>query len=311
MRVTTTTAVVTWAAAPVVRSALRAADVLDRPTHRSSHSLPVPRGGGVACALGVLAGGILARREGGGLTGRQALAVGVLTTTGLADDIHGLPAAVRLAVQVAAGWGAGRGGADVTGALAFPVIVNVVNFMDGINGITGLTALAWGVTGAGGGAPTVAALVAGAAAGFLPWNLPGGQLFLGDSGSYLFGSLIGSGVLSTSSAREAQRLLVPLLPYLADAGLTLCRRHLHGEPLLVAHREHAYQRLVHEAGLSHAQVAAGHAVVVAGLGLVAQRCSAPVATATGVVVALAWACAPVIVKRIRRDPRRSRQQLAH
>ncbi|WP_068325343.1 hypothetical protein [Janibacter terrae] len=199
----------------------------------------------------------------------------------------------------------------MTGALAFPVIVNVVNFMDGINGITGLTALAWGVTGAGGGAPTVAALVAGAAAGFLPWNLPGGQLFLGDSGSYLFGSLIGSGVLSTSSAREAQRLLVPLLPYLADAGLTLCRRHLHGEPLLVAHREHAYQRLVHEAGLSHAQVAAGHAVVVAGLGLVAQRCSAPVATATGVVVALAWACAPVIVKRIRRDPRRSRQQLAH
>ncbi|KJK13556.1 hypothetical protein UB45_01965 [Terrabacter sp. 28] len=151
----------------------------------------------------------------------------------------------------------------VLAALLFPVIVNVVNFMDGINGISGAVLVVWGVaavilgTSVGLGAlTTLGAMSLGAALGFLPWNVPDARLFLGDSGSYLMGGIIAAGAtISVPQDVPLGILLSPLALYVGDVALTLARRRHRGQPLLEAHKDHAYQRLVSVAGISHPKVA--------------------------------------------------------
>jgi UDP-N-acetylmuramyl pentapeptide phosphotransferase/UDP-N-acetylglucosamine-1-phosphate transferase len=190
-----------------------------------------------------------------------------LALVGFADDRFDLAPVIRLGAQVAAGAlmgiAAGSGWLVAAGALIAPIVVNVVNFMDGINGITGLSAAVWGATawlaGLAANAETlwiIGATTVGAALGFLPWNAPSARLFLGDVGSYLFGALIAAGIV-VGLAREASPLILvaPLTLYLADTGTVLIRRARRGDPLMVAHREHAYQRLAAEPAVNHLTVA--------------------------------------------------------
>ena len=292
-------AAVTAGAAPFLRAGLVAIDMLDVPNDRSSHAAPVPRGGGLACALGVATAVAAHPRP---APGRELVGVAALTLVGLADDRRGLPAVARLSAQLAVGAVAGSPGAAgvARGAVVVPAAVNVVNFMDGINGISGLTALAWGLHAARVEPDSASGqAVAGAGLGFLPWNLPRARLFLGDSGSYLLGSLVGTSI-TRAEPRVAVRLALPLAPYLLDAGATLARRALAGRDVMTAHREHAYQRLVHEHGFSHVQVAGAHALLVAALGQAARRLPLPAATVVAVGVGGAWAAAPEIVSWARR-----------
>lgn len=201
------------------------------------------------------------------------LAAILLAAVGYADDRASLPAVLRLGAQIVmgalVGLAAGGGWWPVVGALCVPIAVNVVNFMDGINGISSLNVTVWGVVAMGVGHASdasaltvIGAVTAGSALGFLPWNAPTARLFLGDVGSYLFGAMIGVGILVGS--REGASpvvLLAPLSIYLADTGATLIRRAVKGSSLLTAHREHVYQRLVGEAGLSHLVVAGGTATL--------------------------------------------------
>jgi UDP-N-acetylmuramyl pentapeptide phosphotransferase/UDP-N-acetylglucosamine-1-phosphate transferase len=141
-------------------------------------------------------------------------------------------------------------------------IVNAVNFMDGINGITSVVMAVWGVTALAVAADSgveslqvIGGVTLGAALGFLPWNALRPRLFLGDVGSYLLGGLVGAGlIVGWLEGASVAVLAAPLAPYAADTGWALVRRARRGSPLMVAHREHAYQRLVHEAELSHVTV---------------------------------------------------------
>ncbi len=260
----------------------------------------------MACAAGVSAGALALARHGRGLTRGQATGTALLTVTGFIDDVQGLPPAIRLVSQGTAGLISAPCGQRLRGAAVLPIAVNIVNFMDGINGISGLTAVSWGVTAAGARhAHPIAALVAGVGAGFLPWNVPRPRLFLGDSGSYLIGSLIGNAALHTTTTKETTALVVPLLPYLADALVTIGRRLARGEAVLRPHRQHAYQRLVHDHAWSHGQVAVTHGVLVAGLGLLANRSSTHVSVIVGATAATAWAFAPEALTRLQRDSRDS------
>ena len=260
--------VVTLLGTPVTRAALANWGMLDIPNDRSSHALPVPRGAGVACSLGVIValGLAYATRE---TTPPWLATLGViaLAALGFRDDHSSMPAPVRLVAQVAVGAlvGAAVGGPwwSILGVICLPIAVNVVNFMDGINGITALNLGCWGLVAARLGSAhdaealtVLGAASAGAALGFLPWNAPKAQVFLGDSGSYLFGSMVGTGVLVGLYAGVPVAVLVsPLAVYLADTGSTLVRRALRREALMVAHRQHVYQRLTAEAGLTHGTVA--------------------------------------------------------
>jgi len=274
---------VAGALAPPLLALLRRGHVLDHPTARSAHAVPVPRGGGVAPAIGAL----LAVALTPSLDGRQRWALVVTAAgfgiVGLMEDLVGVGALRRLAVQFVAGAAAavllldrlaGAGPARV--AVALTVVfwlvgfVNAFNFMDGIDGISVAQAVCAGVTwflvGRHTGNDVLAAggiIVAGAALGFAPWNLPAARMFLGDSGSYFLGAWLAAlAVVGIRAGVPAEAVLAPLALYVADTGATLVRRVARGERWYEPHRDHAYQRLG-DAGWSHVRTAGLVAACVA------------------------------------------------
>ena len=263
----------------VVKPLLARWGVLDVPNERSSHHRTVVRGMGLAVAVAVLLpyGSALLT---GAIEVDRSVALVVLAVTGLfaalgwAEDYRGVSVRVRLAAQLGVGLAATAVLVTVlgtsawwlpVGTLAIAAYVNMANFMDGINGISGLHGLAAGLLYAWAGASNdlpwmVAAglAVAGGFAGFLPWNLGRGTVFLGDVGSYLLGgSLAGIAVAAFLSGVYVEYLLPPLAVYVADTSVTLLRRVRAGEAWYRPHRQHVYQRLT-DVGLSHT----GSALVV-------------------------------------------------
>ena len=272
--------------------------ILDVPNHRSSHSTPTPRGGGLAIAavlLGAIAllllDGDLDRHLGAALLGGGALVAAV----GWADDHGGVRAAYRAVVQLAAAvWGVAWLGGFPTITLGTRVYapgpagsvlavvgvvwcINFYNFMDGIDGIAALNGIVVGAFGAlllsdSGHAylAVISTIVAGTCAGFLYWNRPPARIFMGDVGSGLLGFVFA--MLALASERQAGPavlLWVLLLGvFVVDATITLARRVLHGERWYDAHRRHAYQRLV-QSGRSHLVVTVGVAILDAALGAAA------------------------------------------
>ncbi|MHB1533768.1 MAG: MraY family glycosyltransferase [Acidimicrobiales bacterium] len=275
-------AAVTVLAAPLVVVALRRGGALDRPNERSSHVTPTPRGGGIAVAAGVSVGVVVL-----GLSRRPwpeaAIAgAGAFALLGLVEDLRGIPALVRLALQgglavVVATWLAERWNVPApwvavvlaAAALWLVAYVNAFNFMDGINGISVaqvvVAAGAWVVLGLVehvGALTALAALALGGAVGFAPFNVVRAKVFLGDIGSYGLGALLAGGALVGLQARLApEAVLAPLLPYLADTSTTILRRVRAGEKWYQPHKRHAYQRLV-ALGWSHLRTAAFVAAVM-------------------------------------------------
>lgn len=272
--------------APVALTLLRRAGILDHPSERSSHAVPVPRGGGVAPALGAMLALLLASS----LEGRQrvviAVAAAVLGLIGLVDDVVGVRALFRLASQFLAAtvvgvlllgtqsgpdrWRLAVGIGIVFWLVAF---VNAFNFMDGIDGISVAQAVGAGVTWALVGLHTDSAamaaggaIIAGAAFGFAPFNIPRARMFLGDVGSYFLGAWLAVvAVLGIRGGVAPEAVLAPLVLYAADTGTTLVRRIAHGECWYLPHRDHAYQRLG-AAGWSHARTSAFVCVCIVACG---------------------------------------------
>ena len=277
--VATAAACVSFVTSPVIRRILVQRGILDNPNHRSSHSQPIPRGGGWACLAGASAGCLTAWAAGAPLPLRTGVGVLALTLVGSADDARGLDAKTRLAAQALVGGAAGAAsGHRLADPLVVAATVNVVNFMDGINGITSLTTAVWGANAAHVGVTRnnahvaiIGAALGGSALGFLPHNLRERRMFLGDVGSYLIGSAMALTALHPSLTwRERALVLAPLAPYVADTGATLAKRALQGKNVLEAHREHLYQRLANERGLGHVSVSAIYASVAAATALLAR-----------------------------------------
>lgn len=297
-------AIVTVGVAPVVKGVMIRVGVIDVPNHRSSHVLPTPRGGGVACVLGVAAAALAAQLAGRDLSWPVICGAVLLAAVGFIDDRQSMPAATRLTAQVVAGAAVGSllGGPrlGLLGMVTFPLLVNAVNFMDGINGITSIVLSVWGVTafavGLQDGSPALAlvgVITLAISVGFLPWNLPRAQLFLGDVGSYLFGALAAGGLLLGAHAGVSTATLVaPLLLYLADVFVTLARRALRGRALTQAHREHTYQRLTGEIGWSHGSTALLVGGLSAGLVVVWHFAPRPIASVVTVAVVLLYLALP-------------------
>jgi UDP-GlcNAc:undecaprenyl-phosphate/decaprenyl-phosphate GlcNAc-1-phosphate transferase len=264
------------AAEPPTIALLRRRRVLDVPGERSSHSVPTPRGGGAPIALGLLVAASVAVASGDVVSGLAfGLAVSLFGLLGLVDDLRGLPAVARLAVQAAGAaavatllvlrlpWPPLAVAATAIAAAAWLVgFVNAFNFMDGVNGISGAHALIGGVAYAclaerlqdGFGVAAGLALAVGAAV-FLPWNAVRARVFLGDVGSYSIGAALAVlAVRLILLGVPVEAVAAPVALYLADVGWTLQRRVRGGEQWLEPHRTHVYQRWC-DAGWSHPEVA--------------------------------------------------------
>ena len=136
-------------------------------------------------------------------------------------------------------------------------LVNVINFLDGIDG------LATGVSGIAGfvifllalaiGQPAVAVIalaVAGAAAGFLPFNFSPASIFLGDSGAYFFGLILA--LLAIYSGGKLATAFLVLGFTIIDGLLTVLRRLYHRGSPFQADRTHLHHLLL-DSGLSQRQ----------------------------------------------------------
>ncbi|MBF0268021.1 MAG: glycosyltransferase family 4 protein [Alphaproteobacteria bacterium] len=252
--------------------------ILDLPNERSSHSVPTPRGGGLAVMAVVLAVWSMLGLQLGAPQELWIVIPAALLLMGLSwiDDRKGLSPLIRLAVQaVAVGIGllalpAGPVFQDglpwwldrTLAGLAWLWFVNLFNFMDGIDGISGVETIAIGT----GVALLVemcalhpdlydlALVLVAVALGFLVWNWHPAKIFLGDVGSVPLGFLLGWLLLTLAAlGLWAPALLLPAY-YLADATITLFKRALRREKIWQAHRSHFYQQAV-QAGNSHARVA--------------------------------------------------------
>lgn len=283
-----------WSLLPVVAGlslvltgALRryalARNLVDIPNARSSHSVPTPRGGGVAIVasfllalpwlavaglaswhlvwalLGAGAGvALLGFLDDHGHVAARWRLLGHFTAAGWALFwLGGLPPVMVLGHTLDLGW-VGHGLAVVY----LVWLLNLYNFMDGIDGIAGVEAIcvclgaatlyALPETAGGGQAIDLwlPLLLACAVVGFLAWNFPPARIFMGDAGSGFLGITLG--ILSLQAAWAAPQLLwswvILLGVFVVDATLTLLLRLLRGDKVHQAHRSHAYQHAARRFG---------------------------------------------------------------
>ncbi|AOE64669.1 glycosyltransferase family 4 protein [Pseudomonas corrugata] len=245
--------------------------IIDVPNARSSHTVPTPRGGGVAIVLSfLLALPILVTTEFLTWPGMWAMlgAGAGIAVLGFLDDhghiaarwrllghfaaavwalywLGGLPAITLFGLHFELAWLG-----DVLAVFYLVWMLNLYNFMDGIDGIASVEAIC-ACLGASvlywiGGFETliVAPLVlAMGVAGFLYWNFPPARIFMGDAGSGFLGVILG--ILSLQAAWASPKLLwvwlILLGVFVVDATVTLIRRLLRGDRVYEAHRSHAYQ----------------------------------------------------------------------
>ena len=254
---------------PLVRVLARRLGFVDRPAARKVHREPIPLGGGVALAIGILAGVGAATLAGGAtLSPREAIAVlgGLVFVVllGLWDDARPLPPLAKLSGQLiaAAGLvlGSGHPVPSALGGLGVPcaviaavALMNACNFLDNMDGILGGIALVCGLgfllaaRGAAPAAAVLAAATAGAAAGFLAYNVHPARIFLGDAGSHAIGFLLAAILLLTlpdaMPLRTGYALLLIIGYPLFDLAFVTVMRLRAGRPVWSPGKDHTTHRL--------------------------------------------------------------------
>lgn len=248
-----------------------ARSLMDIPNNRSSHSVPTPRGGGVAIVLSFLVATPLLTLFVDvswpyiwALWGAGAL----IAVIGFLDDHGHIAARWRLLAHFSASiwalaWLGGLPPVKLLGvdfnlswighffAVFYLVwMLNLYNFMDGIDGIASVQAVsaclgACVIYWLSGDVSLIwmPLLLAVAVLGFLYWNFPPARIFMGDAGSGFLGLVLG--LFSLQAAWTSSRFLwvwlILLGVFIVDSTFTLARRLLRGDKVYEAHRSHAYQ----------------------------------------------------------------------
>jgi len=249
--------------------------MLDVPSHRHSHTVPTPRGGGAGLVSAlVIASAWQSSASVSMAFWMHCLMPGflVLSVTGWRDDRLSLSPPLRFAVQVLVScyllWylrsnDSGVGPLSLLLAGVYLLwMTNLYNFMDGSNGMAGVQGVFAGLTlswlyyiASDPEAAFVSSLLAAACFGFLPWNLGKARVFMGDvaSGSlgFAFAALLVYGVFNGSLAAPVAWMV--MLVFICDSTLTLFARVLKGERWYNPHKQHLYQRLIVR-GWSHGRV---------------------------------------------------------
>ncbi|KKJ75789.1 hypothetical protein WH95_16270 [Kiloniella litopenaei] len=269
-------------ATAMLRKILVKKSILDNPNERSSHTIPTPRGGGLALMgivlLGWVGHGAASLTPLPGFWFIFAGAIALMAISWL-DDLKNLSPKFRLLVQIivvaTSLWGINHDGQTIK---LFPEIIpqwvdyvfiglswvwfiNLYNFMDGIDGITGVETSSISL-----GLVLMAAyfswqtdalylplFILAATSGFLIWNWEPAAIFLGDVGSIPLGYILGwFMIFLITKGMWAAAFILPLY-YLCDATITLLKRAIRKQKIWEAHKEHYYQVGVQN-GMSHKAV---------------------------------------------------------
>jgi len=256
--------------------------MVDFPDPRKIHTIPVPRIGGLAMALGASVPVILWTTADDFLRA-YFIGAGVLVLFGLVDDRKGLGHKAKFAGQIVAAliavfYGGVR--IDSLGTLlpdwvqlpqwfavslsvvAVVGVTNAINLADGLDGLAGgisllsfcfIGYLAWLM---GNNSVVLLSLsLAGAIFGFLRFNTYPASLFMGDTGSQLLGF---SSIVLALMITQGDTPLSPVLPLIIlgfpvlDTLTVMVERARERRPLFSADKNHFHHRLI-RLGLSHAE----------------------------------------------------------
>jgi UDP-N-acetylmuramyl pentapeptide phosphotransferase/UDP-N-acetylglucosamine-1-phosphate transferase len=248
--------------------------LLDLPNERSSHSVPVPRIGGIAIVM-VWFSGLIYFYSNQMIENKifYALLAGIpLTLTGFLDDLIHLKPSMRFLVQALCGAAAlfFIGGLQIISFFTYPFTsfyilnivalvaiiwsINLFNFLDGIDGYISMEAIYIGISIFALTGDHMGLLLVFSILGFLIWNWQPAKIFMGDAGSTLLGFTIAVLIIyyQNSNMISIPAWLIITSVFWFDATVTLLRRIRNREQLSQAHRKHAYQRIV-QSGFSHSQ----------------------------------------------------------
>ena len=266
---------------PAVILLAKKTGAMDAPNARKVHKKPVPRIGGLAIYAGFMAAIIFTAVK-FGLDGEQlketvglVLSGSLIVGLGLVDDYKNLPARVKLAGQIVAAVilvllfdvridfvTDPFGDFFYLDRFAVPVTVfwlvgltNTVNLIDGLDGLAAGVASIASITimfvALDQNLTLVAVLtasLAGAAVGFLKYNVNPAEIFMGDTGSMFLGFML-AGISVTGSVKSVATiaLIVPIfalaLPIL-DTTFAIVRRFRGGVPIFKPDKGHLHHRLL-------------------------------------------------------------------
>jgi UDP-GlcNAc:undecaprenyl-phosphate GlcNAc-1-phosphate transferase len=276
---------------PLVRFLALRIGAVSHPGGRNVNARVVPRFGGISICLAFLVAvgalylskasvAAVVHAEGPRLIGLVAGGVG-LCAVGVVDDARRVRALYKLYAQIAAALIAFACGFRIDfvilpylgplsmGIFALPVtvfwivgITNAINLIDGLDGLAGGVVVCAAITNLVvahvTGAPFIEIIMIGllgSVVGFLLFNFNPARIFMGDSGSYFLGFLLGTMSLRGASqkASTAVSLLVPVLAMglpIVDTLFAMLRRFLERRPIFSPDRGHIHHRLL-DMGLTH------------------------------------------------------------
>ncbi|MDP5033486.1 MAG: undecaprenyl/decaprenyl-phosphate alpha-N-acetylglucosaminyl 1-phosphate transferase [Solirubrobacteraceae bacterium] len=268
--------IVAVALTPLTARLGRRVGAVDQPRERGLSEHPTPLLGGLAILAAVLAASFIFIDPGVAEDEKiRGILVGAILVTlvGALDDRFDLPAAIKFIGQIVAATipvvagvevanitlpfiGAvdlGSAGAPLT-VLGIVFVINVVNFSDGVDGLAAgvcaISAVAFSIIAfdlGRGSAAVLAAIIAGASAGFLVFNFHPAKVFMGDAGSNLLGLLLAC--VAVEGAVKTQVVLALVFPLLVlavpflDTTFVVLKRLKYGRPVYVADQSHFHHRM--------------------------------------------------------------------
>jgi Fuc2NAc and GlcNAc transferase len=273
-----------------VRQYALARNIMDCPNHRSSHDIPIPRGGGVAFVAVFIVMMLIfmgCHVLSSSVVGALFFGGGLLAFLGFWDDQRDLSPKWRLLGHFFACGCAlfcFHGMSDLSmGSYSWPTgiflnifaffylawLLNLYNFMDGIDGLASIEAVSvclgmaciYYVTGVT-QLMFLPLILAASVLGFLYWNFPVARIFMGDAGSSTLGFILGVFSIQANSVNSSLfwSWLILMGVFVVDATVTLLRRMVRRDNLLEGHRTHAYQQLSTRIG-RHVPVTLGALVI--------------------------------------------------
>lgn len=253
---------------------LRIADnfnIIDRPNHRSSHTYPTIRGGGILFYIAVL----IYFLNSGFNYPYFVLGLTLIAAVSFIDDIMTLSSNLRLPFQfLAIGLCLFQIGYSIDNLLLIPLLIigvgfiNLYNFMDGINGITGFYSIVclslFFVINLKENliddSLILYSLFSVIVFGIYNFRKKA-RMFSGDIGSISIGVLLFFIGAYFIQELKSPLLILSVLIYGADSLLTLTYRKLIGEKITQPHRKHIYQKMVNVLRIPHLKVSFLYAFV--------------------------------------------------
>lgn len=275
--------IIAFITTPLTIKLAKKINAIDDPKQeRKVHEIPMPRLGGIAIFLGTMLSMFYFTNLSMDKIIGISLGAIVIVITGLLDDIYDLSAIIKLMMQILAAIIVISFGIQIElftnyfsdtqyiylGVLGIPTtilwivgITNTVNLIDGLDGLAAGTAIISSVTLAyiaiiNGRMETAVLLtiLAGSAAGFLPYNFNPAKVFMGDSGALFLGYFLS--VVSILGAVKGAAAIAYFLPVLAlglpifDTAYAIFRRLINNRPIMEADKEHLHHKLL-DSGLNH------------------------------------------------------------